>query len=84
MPVHSILTTNNTWTGTYTFNAQLPTSTATPSNPSDFTRKAYVDGMPVHSILTTNNTWTGTNTFNAPITTSTATPSNPSDFTRKA
>ncbi len=39
----ALLTLNNTWTGTNSFNTSLPTSTLTPTNTTDLTTKTYVD-----------------------------------------
>ena len=39
------LDTNNNFTAFNTFNVNLPTSTQTPTNPTDLTTKSYVDGL---------------------------------------
>jgi hypothetical protein len=39
------LGTNNTWTGTNTFNTSLPTSTITPTTTTQLTTKGYVDSV---------------------------------------
>ncbi len=39
----ALLTLNNIWTGTNSFNTSLPTSTLTPTNTTDLTTKTYVD-----------------------------------------
>ena len=84
-PVVSILSTsNNTWTGTNTFNTSLPTSSITPSSGTQLTTKTYVDtAISGASILGTNNTWTGTNTFNTSLPTSTITPTTTTQLTTK-
>jgi len=69
----SLLTGNNVWTGTNTFNAVLPTSNQTPSASNQLTTKTYVDSA-VSGVTSSNNTWTGTNAFNTSLPTSTVTP----------
>jgi hypothetical protein len=68
----------NAWTGTNTFNTNLPTSTVTPTTSTQLITKAYGDatyavsaGLPT---LSGANVWTGTNTFNTNLPTSTQTP----------
>ena len=81
----SILGTNNTWTGTNTFNTSLPTSTLTPSSSTELTTKSYVDSaVSGASILGTNNTFTGTNAFNTSLPTSTLTPTTSTQLTTKS
>lgn len=82
--LYARLASPNAFTNTNTFNSFLPTSTLTPSSPTELTTKAYVDGMPVHQILNTNNIWTGTNTFNTYLPTSTLTPSSATDLITKS
>jgi hypothetical protein len=69
--IGSILSNNNSWTGTNAFNSYLPTSTLTPSSSTQLITKAYADasytasgGTTLSAIQSNNNTWTGTNTFN--------------------
>ena len=55
----------NIWTGTNSFNSNLPTSTLTPSLSSQLTTKSYVDSLIPTSLLGLANIWTGSqNTFN--------------------
>lgn len=70
----------NVWTGTNSFNTNLPTSTLTPSSGTQLTTKTYVD---TKGGLSLSNTWTGTNTFNTNLPTSTQVPSSGSDLTNK-
>ena len=79
----SLLSSNNTWTGTNAFNTSLPTSTVTPSGSTELTTKAYVDSVIGASLLSSNNTWTGTNAFNTSLPTSTITPSTSTQLTTK-
>jgi len=79
----SLLSSNNTWTGTNAFNTSLPTSTVTPSGSTELTTKAYVDSVIGSSLLSSNNTWTGTNAFNTSLPTSTVTPSGSTELTTK-
>jgi hypothetical protein len=68
---------NNAWTGTNTFNTNLPTSTQTPSTSTQLTPKNYVDSAITtgsSNLLAGTNAWTGTNTFNTNLPTSTLTP----------
>jgi hypothetical protein len=59
-----LLSNNNAWTGTNTFNTYLPTSTVTPTLSTQLITKAYADSTYVgSSLLSNNNTWTGTNSF---------------------
>lgn len=56
----------NVWTGTNTFNTNLPTSTATPTTSTQLTTKAYTDGTFV--ALTGAQTIAGVKTFSsAPV-----------------
>ena len=81
----SLLSSNNTWTGTNAFNTSLPTSTVTPSGSTELTTKTYVDSqVSGASNISTNNTWTGTNAFNTSLPTSTVTPSGSTQLTTKA
>ena len=79
----NLLPLNNVWTGTNTFNAFLPTSTAVPVTNADLTNKLYVDGLATPNLLPLNNTWTGTNTFNTSVPTSTVVPVTNADLTNK-
>ena len=83
----NLVSSNNAWTGTNTFNTSLPTSTLTPSSNTQLATKVYVDTQIVNnaSLVTHagNNVWTGTNTFNSHLPTSTQTPSNNTDLTTK-
>ena len=63
----------NVWTGTNTFNTNLPTSTLTPSLGTQLITKTFADGQ--YGRLAVANAWTGTNTFNTNLPTSTLTPS---------
>ena len=55
----------NDWTGTNTFNTNLPTSTLTPTTSFMMTTKGYVDTAVNTVLLALDNVWTGaSNTFN--------------------
>jgi len=60
--LYATLAGANAFTGTNTFNSNLPSSTINPSNNNDLVRKGYTDAT--YSQLSANNTFTGTNTFN--------------------
>lgn len=65
----------NAWTGTNTFNTNIPTTTLTPTLSTQLITKAYADANYVGSgILSGTNTWTGTNAYNTNLPTSTLTP----------
>ena len=66
------ITSSNIWTGTNTFNSNLPTSTQTPTTQYQLVNKNYVDVN--FGGLGASNVWTGTNTFNTNLPTSTQTP----------
>jgi hypothetical protein len=70
---------NNSWYGTNTFNAAVPTTTIVPSTATQFATVGYVSSALSSgggsSILGTANAWTGTNTFNSSVPTTTLTPS---------
>jgi len=72
----------NAFTGTNTFNSNLPTSSITPSNANDLVTKSYVDSAFVTEAG--NNAFTGTNTFNSNLPTSSITPSNANDLVTKS
>jgi hypothetical protein len=79
------LSTNNSWSGTNTFNTSIPTTTLTPSLSSQFITKAYADtNYAGTGILSGTNSWTGTNTYNTNLPTSTLTPTTTSHLTNKA
>ena len=79
------LSTNNAWSGTNTFNLNIPTTTLTPSLSSQFITKAYADtNYAGTGILSGTNSWTGTNTYNTNLPTSTLTPTTTSHLTNKA
>ena len=62
----------NAWTGTNSFNVNLPTSTLAPSSGNDLVNKTYAD---TKGGLASANAWTGnTNTFNSFLPTSTLAP----------
>ena len=73
----SLLSSNNTWTGTNAFNTSLPTSTITPSTSTQLTTKTYVDsnfcnltGTQTLSGIKTfsgNNTYSGTSSFGSTV-----------------
>jgi hypothetical protein len=69
MSSYSALSGTNTWTGTNTFNTNLPTSTLTPTLGIQLITKAFADATYTTSgnILGANNTWTGTNTFSGTV-----------------
>ena len=56
-----LLTSNNTWSGTNSFNTSLPTSTQTPSSSTQLITKTY--GDTTYGSISGNNTWSATNTF---------------------
>ena len=65
----------NAWTGTNTFNTNIPTTTLTPTLSTQLITKAYADANYVGSgILSGTNAWTGTNAYNTNLPTSTLTP----------
>ena len=78
---------DNVFTGTNSFNDNLPTSTATPTTDSQLTTKAYTDAT--YAVITGNvteagdNVFTGTNSFNDNLPTSTATPTTGSQLITK-
>jgi len=79
---------NNVWTGTNTFDTNLPTSTITPSSSTQLVTKTYVDTQvntktSLSSVQSNNNTWTGTNVFNTSLPTSTVTPSSSTQLVTK-
>jgi serine acetyltransferase len=78
----------NAFTGTNTFNTNLPTSTLTPTTSTQLITKAYADATyhPIGSYATLagTNTWTGTNTFNTNLPTSTLTPTTSTQLITKA
>lgn len=56
------LSGTNAWTGTNSYNTNLPTSTLTPSSATQLITKTYADST--YGSLGNANTWTNTNTFN--------------------
>lgn len=56
------LSGTNAWTGTNSYNTNLPTSTLTPSSATQLITKTYADST--YGRLGNANTWTNTNTFN--------------------
>ena len=79
------LSSDNTWSGTNTFNSNIPTTTLTPTLSSQFITKAYADSNYAGTgILSGSNTWTGTNAFNTNLPTSTVAPTTTSHLTNKA
>lgn len=56
------LSGTNAWTGTNSYNTNLPTSTLTPSSATQLITKTYADST--YAGLGNANTWTNTNTFN--------------------
>ncbi len=76
MSSYGLLSGSNAWTGTNTFDTNLPTSTLTPTLGSQFITKTYADSTytTAGNIIGANNVWTGTNTFNTNLPTSTLTP----------
>ena len=64
-PADQLLSSNNAWIGTNTFNTSLPTSTLTPSSSTQLITKAYADGAFVG--LAGNQTVGGTKTFSTRI-----------------
>jgi hypothetical protein len=89
--VSSLVSGNNSWTGTNTFNTNLPTSTRTPTSNTMLTTKVYVDstistalaGYSSSVLLGTANVWGNINAFNTHLPTSTATPSINTELTTK-
>ena len=77
-----MLSANNAWTGTNTFNTSLPTSTLTPSLTTQLITKAFADST--YTKPSSNNVWTGTNSFNTSLPTSTLTPSAATQLITKA
>jgi len=58
----NLLSSNNTWTGTNSFNSNLPTSTLTPTTSTQLTTKTYVDNNFV-SLSGNQTLTTGIKTF---------------------
>ena len=58
----------NAFTGTNTFNTNLPTSTQTPTTGTQLITKTYADATYNAGLLSSNNTWTGTNDFSNGVT----------------
>ena len=79
------LSSDNTWSGTNTFNSNIPTTTLTPSLSSQFITKAYADSNYAGTgILSGTNSWTGTNTYILNLPTSSIAPTSSSHFTNKS
>jgi hypothetical protein len=78
----------NVFTGTNTFNSNLPTSTQTPTTSTQLITKAYADTTyaTVAGEVTAAgaNAFTGTNTFNSNLPTSTQTPTSSTQLITKA
>lgn len=55
------LSAANAWTGTNTFNSNLPTSTQTPTTSAQLITKVYGDGS--YGLIAGSNSWTGSNAF---------------------
>jgi len=62
----------NAWTGTNSYNVNLPTSTLTPTTATQLVTKIFVDST--FGRLAFANAWTNTNTFNSFLPTSTLNP----------
>lgn len=80
--INNLLAGTNAWTGTNTFNTNLPTSSLTPSSQFQLTPKSYVD-FNISGIFSGTNSWTGTNTFNSNLPTSTITPTSGTQLVNK-
>jgi len=79
------LSSDNTWSGTNTYNSYIPTTTLTPTLSSQFITKAYADSNYAGTgILSGTNTWTGSNVYNLNLPTSTKEPTSSTEFTNKA
>jgi len=78
----------NVFTGTNTFNTNLPTSTKTPTTATQLITKAYGDGtyatISGNATLAGNNDFTGANTFNVGLPTSTVTPTTATQLITKS
>ena len=83
----SILSTNNTWTGTNNFNTNLPTSTDNnPTLSTQLCNKSYVDFRDIQTIgaiRSADNVFTGINTFNTNLPTSTISATTANQLTNK-
>lgn len=77
-----IIAGTNVWSGTNTFNTNLPTSTLTPTTSTQLVTKAYTDGT--FGALAGTNAWSGSNTFNTNLPTSTLTPTTSTQLITKA
>jgi len=81
------LSGTNAWTGTNSFNTNLPTSTQSVTSSTQLTTKSYVDtaisGISTVSLSGTN-AWTGTNSFNTNLPTSTQSVTSASQLTTKS
>ena len=76
-----LTTTTQVITGEKQFNANIPTTTLTPSTSTQFSTVGYVSSaISAASLLPLNNTWTGTNAFNTSIPTTTITPTTSTQF----
>lgn len=70
----------NAWTGTNSFNVNLPTSTLTPSSGSELVTKTYADTKGGLGIF---NTWTSANTFNSVLPSSSLAPTSANQLCNK-
>lgn len=74
----------NAWTGTNSYNTNLPTSTIAPTTAYQFANKQYVDNSTAGAIsLAGTNAWTGMNSYNTNLPTSTQTPTTAYQFANK-
>ena len=81
-----IIAGSNAWTGTNTFNTNLPTSTKTVTSSSQLTNKSYVDTAITNNIATLKsspNVWSSTNSFSSALPTCLFVPTNTTDLTNK-
>jgi hypothetical protein len=72
----------NIWTGTNSFNYNLPTSTLTATEDNQFVTRGFTNSR--YGQLASGNTWTNTNSFNTYLPTSTLSPTASNQFVTKA
>jgi len=96
----NVLSSNNAWSGTNSFNSSLPTSTLSPSSSTQLITKSYGDTTyansayltsslasvysTISSLTSNNNVWSGTNSFNTSLPTSTVTPTTSTQLITKS
>ena len=79
--INNIFSGTNSWTGTNSFNTNLPTTNLTPSLSYQFITKLFGDNN--YGVKMFNNTWSGQNIFNV-LPTSTVVPTLSNELTNKS